>query len=703
MKISNLRHAAAALRTEDEYRRLRSGATLAILISSSLIASIGLVFASIDNGARTRLANLTSLSVASLPAPAEGSRILARDGSELALLIGHEKRTVVPIEKISQVMIDATVAVEDRRFFSHRGIDLRGVARAARTDLRYGEIREGGSTITQQYVRNTYLETKQTFGRKVEEIGLALAVEQSHSKDEILEAYLNTAYFGEGVYGVEAASQFYFSTPADKLRPEQAATLVSVLPSPNEYSPVANPKLSLKQRNLVLEDMGQASVISKSDVEALKTTPLNLVPQSTLDIKMAPHFVELVKQTLLDDERLGKTAKARYDSVFRGGLTIKTSLEPKLQVVVDSAATKLPRGVPEAAIVVMDHANGDILGYHGGRDFAESKFDLASQARRQPGSAFKTFALVTALQQNYSPSLGLSGASPCVHRSNKFDAPWKVQNFANASFGEVSLRTATHNSINCAYAQLVTDYVKPRDVEETAHRMGITSKLHSYPSITLGAVDVSPLEMTRAYATLGAEGVRPKVRAILQVRDRDNKIVFTQKAESQQVMTANVARMATDILQGVVANGTGTRARFAWPAAGKTGTTQRNRDAWFVGYTPRLVGAVWVGHRKGAVRMNSVTGGTVCAGIWRNVMEAAHESLARKSFTKPNEKQFTRFYLDVNKKGRPSPSPSPSETPTPAPAPAPVTPSEPPPSTEPPPEQAPSPSGAPPPEPSPTT
>ncbi|MEO7818001.1 MAG: transglycosylase domain-containing protein, partial [Actinomycetota bacterium] len=475
MKISNLRNAAGALRTHDDYRLLRSRATFAILVAICLITSVGLVFATEDDPIRTSVTDLTSISVASLPAPREGSRILASDGTELALLIGPEKRTVVRLDQISQVMIDTLLAVEDRRFFFHRGIDLRGLARAASTDLKHGEIREGGSTITQQYVKNTYLESKRTFGRKVEEIGLALAVEQAHSKEKILEAYLNTAYFGEGVYGVEASSQFYFSTPASELRPEQAALLVSILPSPNDYSPIANPKLSLKLRNLVLAKMATGGVITSSDAQTLKATPIAIVPQKTVDIKMAPYFVEYVKQSLLDDVRLGKTPKERYDSVFGGGLIIKTSLDAKLQAVVDRAAIKLPRGVPESAVVVMDHSNGNILAYHGGGDFDKNKFDLVSQGRRQPGSAFKTFALVAALQQNYSPSLGLSGSSPCVNRANKFDAPWKVRNFANSSFGGVSLRTATHKSINCAFAQLVTKYIKPTDVEDTAHSMGITS------------------------------------------------------------------------------------------------------------------------------------------------------------------------------------------------------------------------------------
>ncbi|MGH9196112.1 MAG: transglycosylase domain-containing protein, partial [Acidimicrobiia bacterium] len=495
--------------------------------------------------------------------------------------------------------VETTVAVEDRRFYKHHGFDLRGTLRAVVRNLLEGKALEGGSTITQQYVRSRYLENARTIPRKLREIMLAIQLEQKYTKDKILEAYLNGAYFGEGNYGVEAASESYFGIHASELNAEQSALLVSLLRSPNSGSPFVKPEEVVRRRNLVLDQMAEANIIPAPERDQFVQLPLQVRdPDKTEEVKMAPHFVEFVKRRLLQDRRLGETYKERYRAVFSGGLSITTSLDTRVHEAAERAVTKLPRGVPEAAVVVMDPETGELLAYRGGKDFDARKFDLVSQGRRQPGSAFKTFALVTALSSNFSPNLPLGGSSPCEFELTT-STPWKVENFGGHSYGTVSLKEATTKSINCAYADLVMNHIEPREVMSTAKSMGIDSPLDPYPSIALGGLTngVTPLEMTRAFATLASEGWKPEVRPILEVRDRDGEVIISDSVETELVLPENVARMATSVLREVVDGGTATDAKAVErPAAGKTGTTQANRDAWFIGYTIDFVGTVWLGH-----------------------------------------------------------------------------------------------------------
>lgn len=610
-----------------------------------------------------------SLSLASLPAQPERSRIVARDGTEIAVLFNGENRNVIGLEDVSEVMVGAVLAVEDARFFSHPGIDLRGIARAANANFEAGAIREGGSTLTQQYVRNVFLDRERSFSRKLKEVGFAISLESQHSKNEILEAYLNTAYFGQGAYGAEAAAETFFETEADKLTAEQAALLVSQLPSPVRYSPFIDPGGAKIRRDRVLHKMHREGVITASQLEAALARPLGVIEKKTDLVRMAPHFVELIKKELLQDRRLGKTQLERYQRIFSGGITIHTSLDPKLQGVAQDAGSRLPRSVPESAIVVMDPFTGDLLAYRGGSDFTAEQYDLVTQGRRQPGSAFKTFGLVAALEQSYSEKLKLPGSSRCSFKLSKTET-WKVSNYGGSGYGTLSLRDATAKSVNCAYANLVTKFIKPADVVSSAKKMGISSRLDPYESIVLGGltVGVSPLEMTRAYGTLAADGMRVTPRPIIEVRDREGKIILSNPVSSERVLPANTARMATDILTSVVMKGTGTKASFGWDAAGKTGTTQSNRDAWFIGFTPRFVGGIWVGHPKGQVEMRNVTGGSVCAAIWRQVMVAAHRGITESSFKAPDASGFTRTTSSTEvkkKRKRASPAPSADSVPSP--------------------------------------
>lgn len=679
----NLTHNRSDMANLDATRKaLRRGALLfgakgtrsrAIFVLSSILAADVVAFA-VAGAADSAWVDGSSskgpsLSLATLPAQPERSRILARDGTEIAVLFNGENRNIIGLEDVSDVMVGAVLAVEDTRFFSHPGIDLRGIARAANANFEAGAIREGGSTLTQQYVRNVYLERERSVSRKLKEVGFAISLESQHSKKEILEAYLNTAYFGQGAYGVEAAAETFFETEADKLTVEQSALLVSQLPSPVRYSPFIDPDGAKIRRDRVLKKMHREHVITASQLEAALARPLGVIDRKTDLVRMAPHFVELIKKELLKDRRLGKTQLERFQRIFSGGITIHTSLDPKLQKVAQDAGSRLPRGVPESAIVVMDPFTGDLLAYRGGSDFSAEQYDLVTQGRRQPGSAFKTFGLVAALEQGYSEKLKLPGSSRCSFKLSKTET-WKVTNYGGSGFGSLSLRDATAKSVNCAYANLVTRFIKPADVVATAKKMGIGSRLDPYESIVLGGltVGVSPLEMTRAYGALAADGKRVAPRPIIEVRDREGNLILANPVSSERVLPANTARMATDILTSVVKKGTGTRASFGWDAAGKTGTTQSNRDAWFIGFTPRFVGGIWVGHPKGQVEMRNVTGGGVCAGIWREVMVAAHRGLTESSFKAPDANEFTRTKpVTETKKRRRRPPPSPAEAPAPLP------------------------------------
>lgn len=630
-------------RTERSRLRARGVFALSVLVAANGVFYTGFSVMDLNAEQPKTASRVLGVKLVSLP---ERSRILARDGTEMAVLFKDENRQVIDLFEIAPVMVETTVAVEDRRFYRHHGFDLRGTMRAVVKNLLEGKALEGGSTITQQYVRSVYLENARTIPRKFREIMLAIQLEQRYTKDAILEAYLNRAYFGEGNYGVQAAAESYLGSDASSLKPDQAALLVSLLRAPNSGSPFADPEETLRRRNMVLDQMAEAKIISPVERDELVQRPLEVRdPEKTDEIKMAPHFVEFIKRRLLQDRRLGSTYRERYRAVFSGGLTVVTSLDPRMQAAASSAVAKLPKGVPEAAAVIMDPNRGDILAYQGGSDFDARKFDLVSQGRRQPGSAFKTFALVAALSSNYSPNLPLGGDSPCEFELPTTQ-PWKVENFGGHSYGTVSLKDATAKSINCAYADLMINHLDPREVVATARSMGIDSPLDPYPSIALGGLTngVTPLEMTRAFGTLAAEGERPQVRPIIEVRNRSGDRIIREDPESERVMPPNVARMATSILTEVVQTGTAIDAKSVErPAAGKTGTTQSNRDAWFIGYTPDAVGAVWLGHPDAQVEMRGVTGGSVAAGIWGQIMLEVHQGIEPQDFTQPYAEEFFRL------------------------------------------------------------
>jgi penicillin-binding protein 1A len=552
---------------------------------------------------------------------ARTSIVYAADGTVLAEWHGEENRTLVALDEVPQYVSDAIVAIEDERFYEHNGVDLQAIARAFRANTEEGGVAQGGSTITQQLVKIMCTGGERTLTRKIREALLAYQLESNTDKDDVLEAYLNTVYFGHGAYGIESAAQTYFGTPAKNLTLSQAATLAGVLASPGAYSPIDAPGASESRRALVLRRMTELGYIDEADELAASQEPIEIAPPRDTP-ERAPYFVEYVKQELID--RLGA------DAVFKGGLRVETSLDPVLQAEAERAvaAHLSDSGDPEAALVAIDHQTGQVVAMVGGRDFEQNQFNLAAQGHRQPGSAFKPFVLVAALEEGVRPE-EVFDTSPYTVQVK--DGTWNVQNYENEfTEGQLSLRAATNWSVNAVFARLIMK-VGAEDVVETAQRMGITSELEPNPAIALGGLShgVTPLEMASAYGTIAAKGMRTYPTGIVSVSDDRGRLVYRPATKPERAVDEAVAVEASLMLHEVVESGTGVAAKpaSAW-AAGKTGTTQSYRDAWFVGFAEDVSCAVWVGYREGQVEMTdvhgiAVTGGSYPARVWKTFMDAA--------------------------------------------------------------------------------
>jgi penicillin-binding protein 1A len=569
----------------------------------------------------------------------KNSYIYASNGQILAILRGSENRKVVPSTEIADVMKQAIVAVEDKRFFEHHGIDLHGIFRAVWADLTDKKVVQGGSTITQQFVKNAFTDQQRSFGRKLKEAALAWQLEQQWSKGRILTSYLNTIYFGNGAYGIEQAAEVYFGEHASALSLSQAALLAGIPSDPSLYDPVTRPMLARARRAKVLRDMFEQQDISRDQYRLALAAPLPR-PQ---DVHLpgaqgpAPYFTNYVKQLLVDNYGTART--------FGGGLQVRTSIDLNLQELAREAISKwLPsdRG-PSAALVAIDPRDGRVLAMYGGRSFHESQFNLAVQGERQPGSSFKPFALAAALQLGISPSTTF--VSKPVTISLDSGKVWHVRNYEGSNLGTIDLESATIHSDNTVYAQLAR-ILGPQKIADTATALGITSHLDPFFSIVLGGEAVNPLEMARAYSLFANGGRRVDgsifgnhPRAILSVNDQGNNPV------QRRALSANSAAIVTRYLQEVVQVGTGVRAQLAdgRSVAGKTGTTENYGDAWFVGYTPQLAVSVWVGYpnklRPMTTEFNDgpVAGGTFPALIFKTFMQSALAYLNAKpeSFPTP--------------------------------------------------------------------
>ncbi len=586
---------------------------------------------------------------------AQATRIYSADGKLLAKLY-LENRTVVPLSKISTDLADAIVAVEDERFYDHKGVDYWGIARAAVTNFVKGGTAEGASTITQQYIDNTILRderTDRTLRYKVREAFLATQLEkrkleehggdQLAAKRDILELYLNTVYLGEGAYGAQAAARTYFSKDADELTLAESALLAGLSQAPSRLTPYINPEGAQERRNHVLSRMLASGSITQAEHDEAVAAPVKLkrdkVPEQ--GIYRAHYFVAHVKKLLQQEYS--------QSLVFQGGLTVYTTLDTRLQKYAeDSVEAHLGyAGDPDCGLVSIDPRDGAIKAMVGGSDYSKNKFNLATQGRRQPGSSFKTFVLVTALEDGMPPYRYVDSSSPAVIPSNPV---WNVSNSEGSGRGMITLEAGTRSSVNTVFARLIWDLNTEDEtgaerVAETAHRMGITSDIPPYPSIALGSQNVTPLEMASAYGTLATNGVHYDPMAITKIVGPNDEVVFEADPKGDRALEPEIAYAATSILKGVISGGTARRAQIGRPAAGKTGTSQNYRDAWFCGYTPQLVTSVWVGYYKTETSMRSVRGvrgfgGTLAAPVWADFMKRALDGVPKLDFEKQDKPKY---------------------------------------------------------------
>jgi penicillin-binding protein 1A len=653
--------------------------------------------------------------------PIQTTFVYDRNGELLSTFHGSVDRTIIPMGQIPEHVREAVIAVEDARFYEHNGVDLRGTARAAWSDLVAGDAVQGGSTITQQLVKRVYagryvegengvtdyVIPPRTVKEKVREVLLAIKVERTFSKDTILAKYLNTVYFGHGAYGIEAAAQTYFGIPARRLTIPQSATLAGILTAPEAYDPIDHPFDAKFRRDFALDRMVRYGYLDEQRAERLKRKaccgiPVDLQRGSAAQIEApgdSEYFVQYVRETLA--RRYGQAA------VFGGGLQVTTSLDLGYQAAAEDAIeSHLPSpGDPGAALVAIDPSTGHILAMAGGTDFASSQLNLATfkgGTGRQAGSAFKAFTLAEAMEQGfgldsrwYGPNTITIDDPICADQHGE---PWEPEN-AEGGGSSYTLQSATAHSVNTVFAQLVVE-LGPDNVVDMAHELGIRSDLPEVCAVTLGSVAVNPLEMTNAYATLSNRGVRFRASPLLQVRSPGGRIDEGVVPRGKQVVEKNVADLVTYTLQDVLDFGTGASAQISWPAAGKTGTAQDNVDAWFCGYTVQIAACVWVGYPQGQIPLENVEGvplvfgGTIPAAIWQDFMEVAMADKEPIAFPSPSFDEQTVTPSAEAPIPPPSPSPEPSESPSPEPSPSPSSEPSPSPSPTPSPSDSPTPSPA---------
>lgn len=654
--------------------------------------------------------------------PIQTSYLYARDGSLLTSLHGEVDRQIIGFTQMPDSLKHAVIAVEDHSFESHPGVDIVGVFRAAYTDLLKHQTVQGGSTITEQLVKNlyagsyvkqpdgssVYVVPDRTIKEKIREALLAIKLENVLGKDQILAKYLNTIYFGHGAYGVQAAAQTYWHEDASQLTLAQSATLAGLITSPTLFDPIDHPTDSQTRRNYALDQMAHYGYIPQSKADQIKAKPCCGIPDIakrgvTFSTRgQSEYFVDYAKRYLIK----------KYGSaeVFGGGLKVTTTIDMNMQATAETTINKyLPASTdPQAALVSIDPQTGEILAMVGGRNWQKSQVNLALSGAtgfggsgRQAGSAFKVFTLATAMKEGYNLNAYWQGPSSIVINNPACDSaggvPWSVSNSSDSENGTFTLKNATAFSVNTVFAQLVSQ-IEPANVVETANDMGIRSHLDKFCSVTLGSVGVNPLEMTNAYATLAAQGVRHWATPLLQVRAHGGHVVGAVASRGKQVLPANDANLVTYALQGVLQYGTaGGKGLASRPSAGKTGTAQNYVDAWFCGYTPQLATCVWMGYPKGEVPMLNVEGtgpaygGTIPASIWHDYMTTVLTGKPVMPFTSPTFAGYTvgpttsvapppptntptptpTSTPKPSHSPSPSPSPSPKPTPTPTPTPSP--------------------------------
>ena len=669
---------------------MRTSPPRSLSVFIALLATVGASCA--------QLTNLPQITPEDLLPPrlAESSKIYSSDGTLITTLHEEQNRTIIPIERMPKSVLDAVIAIEDERFYEHDGVDFRAVARAIVANATSGEIREGGSTITQQYVKNVLISpgetAPKTIERKLNEAALARQLETKLSKDEILERYLNTVYFGEGAYGIEAAAKTYFGVTARKLTLAQSAMLAGIIRLPEQYDPYKNPEAARQRRDTVLEKMADLGYAQPDEVQRAQASKIKLQRVALKDTYPAPYFIDYVQRLITyhpSFAALGKTVAQRTRRLFKGGLKIFTTVDLEMQAAAEAAAMEiLPNASdPHTSVVAVEPSSGAVRAMVGGRDYFArpkddpyAKLNLAILAKpnlgcvrpapgkkcdlrapgsgRQAGSAFKPFVLAAAIEDGISLAKTYKAGSQITFPGADNGADYTVRNYEGGNFGDkLSVLEATVFSVNVVYAQLIEE-IGPERVAEVATDMGITTPLCSTClSSALGSNEVNPMDMASAYGTFAAGGTLNPSYGITKIVDSSGKVLYDAKddpeLEAEDAIEPAVAYLTTTALEQVIQRGTGVNAQIGRPAAGKTGTAQEYRDAWFGGYTPALAAAVWVGYPGGQIEMkpscsgtsacrptrtvsgSGVTGGSFPAMIWQRFMSRALSDVPADAFDKP--------------------------------------------------------------------
>lgn len=605
--------------------------------------------------------------------PRLATRILDRNGETLTELY-TQRRLMTPLDQLPKHMIDAVLITEDSRFWDHWGVDVVRIVKVAFVDLASFSLKQGASTITQQLARDLYLHKRRTFGRKIKEALTAVSIERHYSKREILEMYLTQIYFGHGAYGVSAAAERYFGKTPGELTLAESAALAGLPKSPTHYSPIMHLPASERRRNLILKMMLDNGAITQAAYDSAAGSPIELHPaQSDSAYGLAPYFTETIRQKLSDEgEALG------FD-YLADGLTIKTTIDARMQrfaemavadhmgplqsdyrfrfvrkhinrvskrlygedspvewwrirrdsLLVDSLFPS--KAVVQVALVAMDPQTGDILAMIGGRDFVKYKFNRAVQAVRQPGSVFKPFVFTTAIDNGYSPAFELLNQDIVVEQAD--GSRWAPQNYDGSHGGLTTLREALKKSLNLVTVRLVQEVVPPAMVVNYAKQMGISTWIDPVDAIALGPSGVIPIEATAAYGVFASGGLHSAPRWMESISDRFGTVIKAYPVNRRVALSAETAYIMTDMLRDALDHGTGASARWLYHftpvAAGKTGTTNDFTDAWFIGFTPRIVCGVWIGLDDPAESLGKGQSGAVAAlPIWANFMKMTYDSLS---------------------------------------------------------------------------
>ncbi len=605
--------------------------------------------------------------------PEMATKVYSSEG-ELIHSFFTYNRSYTPFDKIPQPVIDALLSAEDRDFYDHWGINSMGILRALIVDISSMGFKQGASTLTMQLSRNLYFGSQQTITRKLKEALTAIQIERTYSKHEIIEMYLNINPFGHHSYGIQAAARRFFNKPVEELNVQESALLIGMLKGPTRYSPIRHPERALKRRNIVMKMMVENGKLTKAEYDSLKMLPLGLNLKDPNEMTIAPYFTEHVRR------QLNKLQDSLNVNVYEDGLRVYTTLNLQFQKYMeksiadnidyiqarvrnqkkfdkfrksmsDSAFNELT--TVQLAFTAINPHNGHILAMVGGRDYKKSQFNRVTQARRQPGSTFKPFLYTAAIDNGYSPSDEYYN-QPTV----EIDADgkrWTPKNFSGKVGGLMTLREALRRSINLVAVRLIND-IGPKTVKQYARRMGITTPIKAYSSLALGSSDVIPIEIISAYGIYANNGILVKPISIIKIEDKDGNVIYQAFPDRREALSPQTTYIMNDMLQGVIKAGTGVRVRtkyhFDIPAGGKTGTTNDNTNAWFIGFTPDIVAGVWVGLDDFTLNLgHGMTGAVAALPFWGDFMKSVYDSVEfyHGTFVKPDGVEWFKLCTESKK------------------------------------------------------